>query len=86
MQAWSDDPERLFTREETRTLVRNALAELPLAYRVVLTLQQIEGLPLAEVAEALDLSVGAVKTRAHRGRLMMREKLAPHFVAKARYS
>jgi len=86
VQAWSDDPERLFAREETRTLVRNALEEIPLAYRVVLTLQQIEGLPVAEVAEALGLSVGAVKTRAHRGRLMMREKLAPHFVAKARYS
>ena len=86
VQAWSDDPERLLAREETRTLVRNALAEIPLAYRVVVTLQQIEGLPVAEVAEALGLSVGAVKTRAHRGRLMMREKLAPHFVAKARNS
>ena len=81
VQAWSDDPERLFAQEETRTLVRNALEEIPLAYRVVLTLQQIEGLPVAEVAEALGLSVGAVKTRAHRGRLMLREKLAPHFVA-----
>ncbi len=80
MQAWSDDPERLFAREETRTLVRNALEELPLTYRVVLTHQKIEGLTDAEVAEALGLSVGAVKTRAHRGRLMLREKLAPHFV------
>ena len=81
VQAWAVDPERLFAREETRTLVRNALEEIPLPYRVVLTLQQIEGLPVAEVAEALGLSVGAVKTRAHRGRLMLREKLAPHFVA-----
>ena len=81
VQAWSDDPERLFAQEETRMLVRNALEEIPLTYRVVLTLQQIEGLPVAEVAEALGLSVGAVKTRAHRGRLMLREKLAPHFVA-----
>ena len=81
VQAWSDDPERLFAQDETRTLVRNALEALPLAYRVVLTLQQLEGLPLAEIAEALGLSVGAVKTSAHRGRLMMRETLAPHFVA-----
>ena len=81
VQAWSDDPERLFAQEETRTLVRNALEEIPLAYRVVLTLQEIEGLSVAEVAEALGLGVGAVKTRAHRGRLMLREKLAPHFVA-----
>ena len=81
MQAWAEDPERLFAQEETRALVRNALEEIPLPYRVVLTLQEIEGLSVAEVAEALGLSTGAVKTRAHRGRLMLREKLAPHFVA-----
>ena len=81
VQAWSDDPERLCAREETRTLVRRAVAELPLAYRVVVTLQQIEGVPVAEIAEALEMSVGAVKTRAHRGRLMLRERLAPYFVA-----
>ena len=81
VQAWSDDPERLLARGETQTLVRNALEEIPLAYRVVVTLQQIDGLPLADVAEVLGLGLGAVKTRAHRGRLMLREKLAPHFLA-----
>ena len=86
VQAWSDDPERLLAREETRALVRSALEAIPLPYRIVVTLQQIEGLPVAEVAEALGLSVGAVKTRAHRGRLMLREKLAPHFVAEVRHS
>ena len=63
VQAWSDDPERLFAREETRTLVRNALEEIPLPYRVVLTLQEIEGLPVAEVAEALGLSGGRGQSR-----------------------
>ena len=57
------------------------MEEIPLPYRLVITLQQIEGLPVSEVAAALGLSVAAVKTRAHRGRMMLREKLARHFVS-----
>jgi RNA polymerase sigma-70 factor (ECF subfamily) len=39
----------------------------------------VEGLPNNEIAEMLELSVPAVKSRLHRARLRMRDALAPHF-------
>jgi RNA polymerase sigma-70 factor (ECF subfamily) len=67
----------LLTRE-IRHLIDRAIAHLPAAYRYVFILADIEGLANAEVAEHLNLSLPAVKSRLHRARHMMREKLAPH--------
>src|SRR4051812_1444412 len=64
---------------ETRYLIDRAIAELPWAYRVVFTLADIEGLPNAEIAERLDMTLPAVKSRLHRARAMLRDALAPHF-------
>jgi len=55
-----------------------AISGLPKKYRVVLLLRDIEGLSAKEVAEVLDMSVPAVKSRLHRARLFVRQQLQPY--------
>ncbi|HEY2796500.1 MAG TPA: sigma-70 family RNA polymerase sigma factor [Thermoanaerobaculia bacterium] len=84
LSPWIDDPERLYARDEMRRLVREKLATLPERYRVAVFLRDIEQLSTSEAAEALDVPVATLKTRLLRGRLMMREALAPLFDAGAK--
>jgi RNA polymerase sigma-70 factor (ECF subfamily) len=76
---WSISPEEHALNRETHRLIEEAMARLPVAYRDVFVLADVEGLPKAEIAELLGLSVSAVKNRLHRARLLMRKALAPHF-------
>ncbi len=62
---------------ELRSLLDEAIGQLEPGYRDVLVLRDIEGLTAPEVAEVLDLSVAAVKSRLHRARKAVREVLAP---------
>ena len=57
---------------------RDAIATLPDKYRVVLVLADFEHLGMKEIAEALELSVPAVKTRLHRARLAVRQALGDY--------
>jgi RNA polymerase sigma-70 factor (ECF subfamily) len=61
---------------EIRDTLYRALADLPQEYRVVFTLRDIDGLSNAEVAESLGISVPAVKSRLHRSRLFLRDRLS----------
>lgn len=70
-------------REEDRELVRREIDELPETYRNVLLLRDIEEMDTATTADMLEINEGAVKTRLHRARLALRERLAPHFSAEA---
>ncbi len=58
-------------------LVHAALAELPRQQRAVLVLRYVEDLPLASVADLLGVSVGTVKSQAHRGLRALRAALSP---------
>ena len=80
LQPWTDDPERLCSRAEMRSLVENCVMSLPAKYRVALILLDLEQLSLQEAAAALGLGIPAIKARRLRGRLMLREALAPHFI------
>jgi RNA polymerase sigma-70 factor (ECF subfamily) len=80
VQAWTDDPEQLYSQAEMRSLIENGVMKLPVKYRVVLMLRDIEQLPIEEAASALGLGIPAIKARLLRGRLMLREALAPHFI------
>ena len=80
MQGWAEDPERLFAASQVNALVRDAVLRLPHKYRVAVLLRDINQLTTEEAAEALGLSVPALKARVLRGRLMLRESLAPHFM------
>lgn len=79
VRRWAVGPEEQALDRETHELIEKAVAELPEIYRDVFVLADVEGLPNAEIAEMLGLSVPAVKSRLHRARLLMRHALAPHF-------
>ncbi len=64
---------------QIREALTRTLAELPEEYRVVFTMRDIDGLTNAEVAEVLDISVPAVKSRLHRSRLFLRDRLSKVF-------
>lgn len=65
---------------ELRTLLQRdvvtAIAELPATYRSVLILRDVQEMTAPEVAATLDLSLETVKSRLHRARVILREKLA----------
>jgi RNA polymerase sigma-70 factor, ECF subfamily len=72
---WSaavDDPA---VQSELRTALEAAIASLPVAYRAIILLHDVEGLPMAEVAESLAITRTSAKTRGHRARLLLRQRL-----------
>jgi RNA polymerase sigma-70 factor (ECF subfamily) len=68
-------PEAEYLTSELRAVVDRAVAELPPTYRAVVLLRDLEELSTDDVATILDLSHDVVKTRLHRGRQAMRQKL-----------
>jgi len=71
-------PSGLLRREMHRELA-SAVAQLPLRYRVPLVLHEIEGWAYADIARALGCREGTVKSRIHRGRQHLKERLAPYW-------
>lgn len=76
---WSAQPDDLLLRAELRQELDAAIRELPETYRSVLLLRDLEELSTQETAEILDLSEDVVKTRLHRARLALRQKLDETF-------
>ena len=60
---------------ELSNIVANALISIPLEYRMVFSLRQMNGMSIAETAELLDISETNVKVRLNRARQMLREKV-----------
>jgi len=79
IQSWVEDPEQQLEKTQLNDLVRKGVLRLPEKYRVAILLRDINQLPTEEAAAALNLTVPALKARVLRGRLMLRESLAPHF-------
>jgi RNA polymerase sigma-70 factor (ECF subfamily) len=79
LRPWSARPEDAMLDAERQHQVEAAMAELPDMYREIFVLADVEQMSNAEIAEVTGLSVAAVKSRLHRARLMMRDKLAPYF-------
>lgn len=71
------DPERTLAEREVAAALGSAIAALEPGMREVLVLRDVEGLSAAEVAEVTGLGVAAVKSRLHRARVAVRERLAP---------
>ena len=80
--AWEENPEQKYSREELNRILTSAVDGLTPIYRAVFVLRDIDGLSTEEAAEALDLSVPAVKSRLLRARLQLREKLNRYFKRK----
>lgn len=79
VRPWPRLPETLLLDREQKELIEESIATLPEIYRDVFVLGDVEQLPNADIAEMLDLSVPAVKSRLHRARLLMRDALSRHF-------
>jgi RNA polymerase sigma-70 factor (ECF subfamily) len=80
--AWGEDPEQRFSRDELGRILDDAIESLEPPYRSVFVLRDIEDLSTEETADALGLSVPAVKSRLLRARLQLREKLTRFFKRK----
>jgi len=76
---WSDDPSDAFLRAELKEVIDDAILSLPPKYRLAFTLRDIEGFNTEETAELLEISKQSVKTRLHRARLFLREKIVTHY-------
>ena len=80
--AWDENPEQKFGREELGGILDSAIESLAPPYRSVFVLRDMNELSTEETAEALGLSVPAVKSRLLRARLQLREKLSRYFKRK----
>lgn len=79
---WDVNPEQQYSQEELREILDKAIEGLRPVFRTVFVLRDIEELSTEETAEALGLSVPAVKSRLLRARLQLREKLTRMFKRK----
>ena len=79
---WDENPEESYSREELGEILDQAIQGLKPAYRTVFILRDIEEMSIEETAEALGLSISAVKSRLLRARLQLREKLTRQFKRK----
>jgi RNA polymerase sigma-70 factor (ECF subfamily) len=77
---WCCLPEQDFDSSETRVQLEQAIGELPEKLKAVFVLRELEGLSTEATAQALDVSEEVVKTRLHRARLWLRERLSGYFV------
>jgi RNA polymerase sigma factor (sigma-70 family) len=72
----SDSPFRSYERSQTSNLLQRAVNSLPEKERVIVRMRDLEERSISEVAEALCLSIGAVKSRHHRARSRMAQILS----------
>ena len=78
---WPVDPEDAVQRSRLSARIGELATELPLEYREVWVLADVEQMSMQEVAEVLELTVPNVKTRLHRARLALRKRLAGELLA-----
>src|SRR5882757_6054293 len=76
---WAPNPEQLYGQGELKEILSKTIQGLPPSFRTVFVLRDVEGLSTEETADALDLSIPAVKSRLLRARLQLRERLSRYF-------
>lgn len=79
---WEENAEEKYSRQEMNDILQKAIDGLKPDFRTVFVLRDIEELSTEETAEALGISVPAVKSRLLRARLQLREKLTRQFKRK----
>jgi RNA polymerase sigma-70 factor (ECF subfamily) len=73
--SWKDTPIDSLMNNELKALLDKAIMKLPVDYRVVFVLRDVEGQSAEEVSKMLKLSIPAVKSRLRRARVFLREQL-----------
>lgn len=81
LTSWREIPSQALERKELGVLLRKAIEGLPLIYRNVILLRDIEEMDVRETAAALGITAGAVKVRLHRARALLQRDLAPKLEA-----
>jgi RNA polymerase sigma-70 factor, ECF subfamily len=76
---WSPNPEQQYNQAELRDILGKTIQGLPSGFRTVFILRDVEGLSTEETADALGLSIPAVKSRLLRARLQLRDRLSKYF-------
>ena len=71
-----ENPERVVLHEELDERIQRALEALPADFRLTVILADIEGLSYEEISETMGCSLGTVRSRLHRGRKLLRGRLA----------
>lgn len=79
IQAWGENPEESYSREELKRIVEQEVMKLPAKYRVALMLRDLEELSTEQAANVLGLTIPGLKARVLRGRLMLRESMVAYF-------
>jgi RNA polymerase sigma-70 factor (ECF subfamily) len=79
VEDWGPSPEERYKQSELSGILSSAISDLDPAFRIVFQLRDIEELSTEETAEALGLSIPAVKSRLLRARLKLRQKLNRYF-------
>jgi RNA polymerase sigma-70 factor (ECF subfamily) len=74
---WRPIPSELLETDQAREGLENAINSLSPRYREVVVLRDVENLSIKDTAVILGISEGSVKTRLHRGRLILRDLLSP---------
>ena len=77
LRDWHEIPSEALQRKELRQMLQNAITNLPDKYREVFVLRDVEELNVFETAAALSITVGNVKVRLHRARMMLQRQLTP---------
>ena len=75
---WPIDPEKVTLNSELAKRLRDAVQSLPAEYRAPLVLRDIEGYSIKEISNILELKEATTKTRIHRSRLFVRERLTKY--------
>ena len=78
LRDWSGRAEEPALQTELRNLLTTAIDDLPGDYRTAFLLHDVEGLSNPEIAETLHISLPAVKSRVHRSRLFLRQRLGDY--------
>jgi RNA polymerase sigma-70 factor, ECF subfamily len=84
LEDWGPNPEQRYSQEELQKILAETIGELEAGYRTVFQLRDVEELSTKETAQALGLSLPAVKTRLRRARKQLRDSLDKHFRSAAR--
>jgi RNA polymerase sigma-70 factor, ECF subfamily len=79
LEDWGPTPEQKYAQSEMQGIVSDMIDRLEPEFRIVLLLRDFEELSTQETADALGISIPAVKSRLLRARLKLREKLNHHF-------
>ena len=77
LRDWREIPSETLERQEVRSLLQRAITDLPLIYREIFLLRDVQELTVSESAEALGITAASVKVRLHRARMMLQKTLAP---------